>query len=78
MTNLCSGKIMTSMGKSKINQSYFIRVWYVGGRVVLFRVVRSWSDNDDVNGSYIPSHLFSTLLTTFSVSFESKEKNSLC
>ena len=25
-----------------------------------------------------PSHLFSTLLTTFSVSFESKEKNSLC
>jgi hypothetical protein len=53
MTNLGSGKIMTSMGKSKINQSYFIRVRYVGGRVVLFRVVRSWSDNDDVNGSWI-------------------------
>jgi hypothetical protein len=44
---------MVSMRKTKVNQPYFIRVWYVGGRVVLNCAVRSWSDYDDVNASFI-------------------------
>jgi hypothetical protein len=45
--------IMSSMRKTKLNQSYFFRVWYVGGGVVLHCVVRSWCDYDDFNTSFI-------------------------
>ena len=53
MVNLGSREIMVSMRQVKVDQPYFICVWYVGGRVVLFCAGRIWSDYDDVNSSYI-------------------------